>query len=88
MADHLAHVPSIKASANIFTRMLEQLQVSFIVRSAANHAYFRQGIGKNKHEFRDLTNDIASLLHLVVRCASERDTVSVRYEGVYNEFLR
>jgi len=31
MADDLAHVPSIKGIADIFTQMLERLQVSLVV---------------------------------------------------------
>lgn len=34
MADDLAHVPSIKGSADIFTQMLERLQVSLVGCSA------------------------------------------------------
>ncbi|KAF8674792.1 hypothetical protein AX14_005249 [Amanita brunnescens Koide BX004] len=71
MTNELARIPSIKAIADVFTRMLECL-----------HA-----MKKNRDDFCVITNEIASLIESVVKYAREHDPVCERYKGVCDNFL-
>ncbi|KAF8329630.1 hypothetical protein F5887DRAFT_114713 [Amanita rubescens] len=71
MTNNLAHIPSIKDIADVFTRMLERL-----------HA-----MKKNRDDFCAITNEIASLIESVVRYAREHDPVCERFKGVCDDFL-
>ncbi|KAF8332164.1 hypothetical protein F5887DRAFT_1080998 [Amanita rubescens] len=69
--NNLAHIPSVKRIADVFTRMLERL-----------HA-----IKRNRDDFCAITNEIASLIELAVRYAREHDPVCERFKGVCDNFL-
>jgi hypothetical protein len=93
MADDLEHVPSIKAIAEIFTRMLERLQVSLTTCSARVTCSLAvtssKGMKKHtKDEFYVITNEIGSLIGSVLRYAREHESASEKYKGVCNDLLQ
>ncbi|KAF8340906.1 hypothetical protein F5887DRAFT_919344 [Amanita rubescens] len=71
MADDIAHIPCIQDMANIFTRMLEQLQE----------------MTRNMDDFEVITNEIGVLIESVVQYAREREPMSQRFVGVCNGIL-
>ena len=87
MTDDLAHVPSIARIANVFTKMLEQLQVNLLFRLRSS-SHSRQGIKRNRNDFYEITNEIGKLMESIVQYAKQHDTTSQRFTELCDGFLR
>lgn len=87
MTDDLAHVPSIARIANVFTKMLEQLQVNLLFRLRSS-SHSRQGMKRNRNDFYEITNEIGKLMESIVQYAKQHGTTSQRFTELCDGFLR